>query len=168
MSKKNKLKKTLVEKMLEKDNIPFTPVKIDILNAGSNNKKQMLKQASIPRESLIYKTLASSGNETGLVVAVLPITKRLNEKKLAFLSKNKKTEMLPLKKLQKMTGYIHGANNPVGIWHKKQGKVSIFFDEQALEDKKIYLSAGKVGRSDLVDARKVANLIGATFGNLSV
>ncbi|MBU5894509.1 aminoacyl-tRNA deacylase, partial [Vibrio cholerae O1] len=62
----------------------------------------------------IYKTLALIGDKTGPIVGILPLTEHLTEKKLAKVSGNKKVHMIPQKDLQKTTGYINGANNPVG------------------------------------------------------
>ena len=58
------------------------------------------------------------GDKTGPVIGIVPITEHLSEKKLAKISGNKKVQMIPQKDLQKTTGYVHGANNPVGIRQK--------------------------------------------------
>ncbi|MFT8878172.1 MAG: aminoacyl-tRNA deacylase [Oenococcus sp.] len=167
MSKHPRIKKTQVEQLLDKNKIVYKPIQIDFLNTSKEQIPQMLVRAGIDRQSLIYKTLASSGDKTGPIIAVLPITAHLDEKKLAAASGNKRTEMLPLKELQKTTGYVHGANNPVGIWHNHHGKFPIYFDKQALTDGKIYVSAGELGRSDLIDAQQVADLISASFADLT-
>ncbi|MDI4585216.1 aminoacyl-tRNA deacylase [Oenococcus sp. UCMA 14587] len=166
MSRRTKIKKTQVEQLLDKNNIPYQSLEINVLNQTSAEIKKTLVQAGITQESLIYKTLASNGDKTGPVIAVLPITKHLDEKKLAAVSKNKRTEMIPLKDLQKTTGYVHGANNPVGIWHNHHGKFPIYFDKTSLTDELIYVSAGELNRSDLINAKQVAELIGASFADL--
>ena len=66
----------------------------------------------------IFKTLALLGDKTGPIIGIVPITQHLSEKKLAKISGNKKVSMIPQKDLEKTTGYIHGANNPVGIRQK--------------------------------------------------
>uniref|UniRef100_UPI0031F3A628 YbaK/EbsC family protein n=1 Tax=Liquorilactobacillus sicerae TaxID=1416943 RepID=UPI0031F3A628 len=107
MSKRTKIKKTQVEQLLDKNNIPYQSLEINVLNQTSAEIKKTLAQAGINKESLIYKTRASNGDISGPVIAVLPITKHLDEKKLAAVSGNKRTEMIPLKDLQKTTGYVH-------------------------------------------------------------
>ncbi|MFT8324088.1 aminoacyl-tRNA deacylase [Oenococcus sicerae] len=166
MSKHSKIKKTQVEQLLDKNGIIYKSLEINFLNPDKEHVMQALKTAGVARESLIYKTLASNGDKTGPLIAVLPVTEHLNEKKLAQVSGNKKTEMIPLRDLQKTTGYVHGANNPVGIWHNHHGKFPIYFDNRALVDESIYVSAGELGRSDLIDAKQVAELIGAVFADL--
>ncbi len=166
MSKRTKIKKTQVEQLLDKNNIPYQSLEINVLNQTTAEIKKTLAQAGINKESLIYKTLASNGDKSGPVIAVLPITKHLDEKKLAAVSGNKRTEMIPLKDLQKTTGYVHGENNPVGIWHNHHGKFPIYFDKTSLTDQLIYVSAGELNRSDLINAKQVAELIGASFADL--
>ncbi|MHA5130834.1 aminoacyl-tRNA deacylase [Oenococcus oeni] len=166
MSKRTKIKKTQVEQLLDKNKIPYQSLELNVLNQSSTEIKKNLSKAGIPRESLIYKTLSSNGDKSGPVIAVLPVTKHLDEKKLAAVSGNKRTEMIPLKELQKTTGYIHGANNPVGIWHNHHGKFPIYFDKTSLSDELIYVSAGELNRSDLINAKQVAELIGASFADL--
>ncbi len=109
MAKKGKVKKTLVDQILDK-------AKIDHDSLSFNGLEGELPE-DVARES-IYKTLALKGDKTGPVIGIVPITEHLSEKKLAKISGNKKVQMIPQKDLQKTTGYVHGANNPVGIRQK--------------------------------------------------
>ncbi len=102
-------------------------------------------------EHVIYKTLVLTGNVTGPLVGVIPVDTHLNEKKLAKVSGNKKVNMVPLKNLLKTTGYVHGANTPVGIYEKFQ--YPIFIDNEAKEQGEIY-------------AEDLAGLVHATFADL--
>ena len=111
MAKKGKVKKTLVDQILDK-------AKIDHDSLNFNGLEGELPEG-VARES-IYKTLALKGDKTGPVIGIVPITEHLSEKKLAKISGNKKVQMIPQKDLQKTTGYVHGANNPVGIRQKQQ------------------------------------------------
>jgi Cys-tRNA(Pro)/Cys-tRNA(Cys) deacylase len=158
-----KIKKTLVEQILDKHDIPYTPLFWTLLEANQTDKAARLKEAGIA-ETDIYKTLAATGDKTGPIIAVLPITEHLSLKKLAAASGNKKVIMLPLKDLQKTTGYVHGANNPVGIWHTK--KFPIYFDASAQAQSTIAVSAGELKRSDLVNPQDIAILVGAPFVDL--
>ncbi|MCK1199902.1 aminoacyl-tRNA deacylase [Streptococcus uberis] len=155
MAKKTKLKKTLVEQILEKESIPFESLS---LNALKNE---------IPTDvpsSDIFKTLALKGDKTGPVIGILPITEHLSEKKLAKLSGNKKVVMIPQKDLQKTTGYIHGANNPVGI--RQKHNYPIFIDISAIEKKEMIVSAGEVGRSLKIDSQLLAEFVKAEFADI--
>ncbi|WP_203265840.1 aminoacyl-tRNA deacylase [Streptococcus uberis] len=155
MAKKTKLKKTLVEQILEKENIPFESLS---LNALKNEIPTDLSSSDI------FKTLALKGDKTGPVIGILPITEHLSEKKLAKLSGNKKVVMIPQKDLQKTTGYIHGANNPVGI--KQKHNYPIFIDISAIEKKEMIVSAGEVGRSLKIDSQLLAEFVKAEFADI--
>ena len=86
------------------------------------------------------------------------------KKKLAKVSGNKKVSMIPQKDLQKTTGYIHGANNPVGIRQKHH--FPIFIDNSALTLGQMIVSAGEVGRSIRIDSQVLADFVDAQFADL--
>ncbi|WP_096817629.1 aminoacyl-tRNA deacylase [Lactococcus fujiensis] len=156
MSKKHKLKKTLVEQILDKAKIEHEGLSINALE--ENTLPEGVNRSDI------YKTLALIGDKTGPVIGILPLTEHLSEKKLARVSGNKKVSMIPQKDLQKTTGYIHGANNPVGIWQNK--KFPIFIDNIALEQDWIICSAGELGRSIKINAQTLADFVHADFAEL--
>ena len=115
-------------------------------------------------ENDIYKTLALTGDKTGPVIGIIPITEHLSEKKLAKISGNKKVSMIPQKDLEKTTGYIHGANNPVGI--RQQHNFPIYIDQSALEKGKMIVSAGEIGRSIRIDSQVLADFVKANFADI--
>ena len=154
MAKKARIKKILVEQILDKANIPYETI---VFSGGMNRN-----QAELGHD--IYKTLALDGNVTGPVIGIVPVDNHLNEKKLAAVSGNKKVNMIPTKDLQRTTGYIHGANNPVGIWQTK--KFPIYFDNSAKEAGTITISAGEVGRSIRIDAETLAEFVHAKFADI--
>lgn len=152
MSKKVKVKKTLVEQILTKASIEHQGIQINAL------------EGELPSEyerSHIFKTLALLGDKTGPVIGIVPITEHLSEKKLAKISGNKKVSMIPQKDLEKTTGYIHGANNPVGI--RQKHNYPIYIDESALELEKMIVSAGEVGHSIIITPQDLANFVNANF-----
>ena len=153
--KKGKLKKTLVEQILDKAGIVHEPL---ALNALKDELPDGISKADI------YKTLALTGNK-GPVIGILPLTQHLSEKKLAKVSGNKKVSMIAQKDLQKTTGYIHGANNPVGI-HQKHA-FPIFIDEVALSKSFMIVSAGEVGRSIRIQPQVLADFVHASFVDIS-
>lgn len=155
MSKKTKLKKTLVEQILDKAGLAHEGLS---LNALEGRLPEGIKQEQI------FKTLALTGDKTGPVIGIVPITAHLSEKKLAKLSGNKKVAMIAQKDLQKTTGYVHGANNPVGI--RQKHAYPIFIDQTALELGEMIVSAGEVGRSIKIDAQTLADFVGASIADL--
>ena len=155
MAKKTKLKKTLVEQILNKEKIEHQGLQINALDDSLTEEFD---------RSQIYKTLALNGDKTGTVIGILPITEHLSEKKLAKISGNKKVSMIPQKDLEKTTGYIHGANNPVGI--RQKHSFPIFIDQTALSRESIIVSAGEVGRSIQIKAQDLADFVQAQFADL--
>ena len=117
-NKKSKMKKTQVEQILDKNNIPYEQAKFPTHQDG--DVRSMSVDHTGIDEHVIYKTLVLTGNVTGPLVGVIPVDTHLDEKKLAKVSGNKKVNMVPLKNLLKTTGYVHGANTPVGIYEKFQ------------------------------------------------
>ena len=109
MSKKSRIKKTLVDQILDKAGIEHDSL---VVNAKTGQLPEDIKREDI------FKTLALIGDKTGPIIGIIPITEHLSEKKLAKISGNKKVHMIPQKDLQSTTGYVHGANNPVGIHQK--------------------------------------------------
>ena len=152
MAKKTKAKKTLVEQILAKAGVEHQGIQINAL------------EGELPSEyerSHIFKTLALLGDKTGPVIGIVPITEHLSEKKLAKISGNKQVSMIPQKDLEKTTGYIHGANNPVGI--RQKHNYPIFIDQTALQLNEMIVSSGEVGHSIIINPQDLASFVKANF-----
>lgn len=152
MAKKVKVKKTLVEQILAKAGVEHQGIQINAL------------EGELPSDydrKHIFKTLALFGDKTGPVIGIIPITEHLSEKKLAKISGNKKVSMIPQKDLEKTTGYIHGANNPVGI--RQKHNYPIFIDQTALQLNEMIVSAGEVGHSIIISPQDLTNFVKASF-----
>lgn len=160
--KKARLKKTQVEQILDKHKIPYRQIEFPTVQDG-DIRSMKVDHLGID-EHRIYKTLVLEGPTTGPVVGVVPIDTHLDEKALARVSGNKKVEMVPLKKLVKTTGYVHGANTPVGIYEKHH--YPIYIDQAAQAEATIFVSSGQIGRSVEVSANDLAQLVNATFADL--
>ena len=89
----------------------------------------------------VFKTLVLRGNSTGIFVAVIPGNTEVNLKKAAKVSGNKKAEMVAMKELLPLTGYIRGGCSPLGM--KKP--YPIFIHKSCQQFEFIYVSAGKRG-----------------------
>ncbi len=113
------------------------------------------KQLGLPAEQ-IFKTLVANGDKTGIIVASVPGDNELDLKALARQSGNKKTELVPLKQLQHLTGYVRGAVSPLGM--KKD--YPYYLDQHALNYPFIVISAGirglqiSLSPEDLIKATK--------------
>jgi Cys-tRNA(Pro)/Cys-tRNA(Cys) deacylase len=89
----------------------------------------------------VFKTLVCEGDKTGIIVFCIPVTEELNLKKAASASANKKVEMIKVKELFQLTGYIRGGCSPIGM--KKL--FPTYIDETAQLFEEIYCSAGVRG-----------------------
>lgn len=160
--KKHGEMKTLVEKMLDKAKISYVPFTFPTHTAG--DVQQLDTQEAGVDPHLVYKTIVFTGNKTGPVVGVVPLDRRVSLKKIAKVSGNKKVELLPLKDLEKTTGYEHGANTPIGI-HETHN-YPIYIDEVAQDQPQIIVSAGKVGRSVGIDPTVLVNFVAGHFADI--
>lgn len=111
-------------------------------------------------QRLVFKTLVTSSGSGAIYVFVIPVDSELDLKKAAKVSGEKKIEMLPMKDIQKSTGYIRGGCSPVGM--KKQYRT--YIDESAKNKEKIIVSAGKIGVQMKL---KVEDLLTAVNGELA-
>jgi Cys-tRNA(Pro)/Cys-tRNA(Cys) deacylase len=89
----------------------------------------------------VYKTLVAHGNNKNIYVFIIPVEKELDLKKAAVATDEKKIEMVGVKDILKITGYIRGGCSPIGM--KKS--YPTYLDESAGLISKIVLSAGKIG-----------------------
>ena len=89
----------------------------------------------------VFKTLVTQGKSKSYYVFVIPVEKELDLKKAAKAVGEKSIDMLPLKELLPLTGYVHGGCSPIGM--KKFFKTT--FDESLNNLERVYFSGGKVG-----------------------
>lgn len=110
----------------------------------------------------VFKTLVTKGRD-GYFVFVLPAAAELDLKKAARAAGQKAVEMIPVKDLLKITGYIRGGCSPVGM--KKAFPTVIASEAEALDT--IIVSAGRIGWQMELAPESLRNLIGASFGNIT-
>lgn len=105
---------------------------------------------------MVFKTLVARGDKNGILMAVIPGAAELDLKALAAASGNKRVEMVHLKEVFALTGYIRGGCSPLGA--KKE--YPVYLDRHAEAQPTIAVSAGKRGEqlllapADLVRATK--------------
>jgi Cys-tRNA(Pro)/Cys-tRNA(Cys) deacylase len=98
-----------------------------------------------PKE--VYKTLVAMGASRNIFVFVIPVAEELDLKKAAKAAGEKNIEMLPVKDIQKWTGYIRGGCSPIGM--KKEYKT--FIDVSCRSIDSIIVSGGKIGVQIVLD-----------------
>lgn len=110
----------------------------------------------------VFKTLVLLNDKKEMVVTCIPGMEKLDLKKLAKLSGNKKLEMLPMKDLLAYTGYVRGGCSPIGI--KK--KHTAFIHESALENKTIFVSGGMRGIQIEIEPQKLIDYLKLMVGDI--
>lgn len=119
------------------------------------------KSLNMPEERL-FKTLVAKGDKTGYTVFCIPVAEELDLKKAARVSGNKKVEMLHVKELLPVTGYIRGGCSPIGM--KK--KFPVYIDETAQLFDEIGISAGVRGCQILISPYSLIKYTGAVLEDL--
>lgn len=134
-----KIEKTNAARLLDKAGISYKliPYEFDENDLAAQHVAESLGQ-DIAR---VFKTLVLHGDRTGHIVCVVPGNGEVDLKALAKASGNKKVEMIAMKDLLSVTGYIRGGCSPIGM--KKH--FPTYFHSTALDFETIYVSAGVRG-----------------------
>ena len=134
-----KPEKTNAARLLDKSKIPYAliPYEFDENDLAAQHVAESIGQDI----AKVFKTLVLHGDRTGYVVCVIPGNMEVDLKALAKVSGNKKVEMIPMKDLLQVTGYIRGGCSPIGM--KK--RFLTYFHTTAIGHDMIYVSAGVRG-----------------------
>ncbi len=111
-----------------------------------------------------FKTLVAVGKSGGHFVFVLPIAEELDLKKAARAVGEKAVELIHVKEIFGLTGYIRGGCTPIGM--KKQFPTVI--DETAILFDTIIISGGRIGAQILIDPQDLQKAIGCKFEDLTL
>lgn len=112
----------------------------------------------------VYKTLVARGERTGINVFCIPVCCELDLKKAARAAGDKNIELIPVKELLGLTGYIRGGCSPVGM--KK--KYPTYFEESCQLFEEIAVSAGERGHQMLLNPMELVELVQAKMADLIV
>lgn len=115
----------------------------------------------IPPESL-FKTLVLTGDKGSHLVCIIPANKELNLKKAAKVSGNKKVELVPVKDILSLTGYVRGGCSPIGM--KK--KFPTYIHGTCLNEDNIHVSAGFPGLQLRIAAKDLIGFCEAQVADL--
>ena len=111
---------------------------------------------------MVFKTLVCRGDKTGILMACIPGDGELDFKALAKLSGNKSVEMVALKEVLGLTGYVRGGCSPLGA--KKN--YPVFLDESCNQHPIIAISAGIRGQQLLLTPDDLQRAVKATVGKV--
>ena len=156
-----KIEKTNAARLLDKAGVPYKliPYEFDENDLAAQHVADSLGQ-DIAR---VFKTLVLHGDRTGHVVCVVPGNAEVDLKALAKASGNKKVEMIPMKDLLSVTGYIRGGCSPIGM--KK--RFPTYFHTTALDFETIYVSAGVRGLQIEIAPADLIGFVGATVASVA-
>lgn len=153
-------KKTNAARKLDDLKIDYRLIEYEV---DENNLDAVHVAASVgmPAEQ-VFKTLVVRGDKTGVLFAVIPGSKELDLKALAKASGNKRTELVALKEVLPLTGYIRGGCSPLGA--KKN--YPVFIDESCFLWDEIAISAGQRGMQILAAPDDLQSATNATIAKL--
>ena len=114
------------------------------------------EQIDLPAEQ-VFKTLVTRGDRTGINVFCIPVTDELDLRRAASLSGNKKLELIHVKELLPLTGYMRGGCSPRGM--KK--KYPTYIDETCILFDEIAVSAGMRGEQIILSPQDLMDYTGA-------
>ena len=134
-----KINKTNVARLLDKAKISYELIPYEV----DENDLSAIHVAASLGENIdqVFKTLILHGDKNGYFVCVIPGENEIDLKLAAKVSGNKKCDLIPMKELLPLTGYIRGGCSPIGM--KKA--FSTYIHETCLQYSYIYISAGQRG-----------------------
>lgn len=151
--------KTNAMRMLDKHKIPYEIIQyeceefIDGLHTA--------KKTNAPVEQS-FKTLVMQGKTGQYYVFVVPIATEVNLKNAAKVVGEKAVEMIPVKEINRITGYVRGGCTPIGM--KKQFPTVIH--ESAKQFDRIYISGGRIGTTIVLSPEALAEVTSAEFADI--
>ena len=154
------MSKTNAARILDQLKIPYElreyPWSEEELDAVS-----VAHKVGLPPEQ-VFKTLVVRGDRTGVMMACIPAAVELDLKALAAISGNKKVEMVPVKEIQALTGYVRGGVSPLGS--KKAYPLYLDASAEALDQ--VSVSAGQRGLQMVLSGPALIRATRATVASL--
>ena len=158
---KTKEQKTNVMRILEQKKVPYQAHTYPHGGAAVDGLQvaQMLEQDP----GQVFKTLVTRGHSGEYCVFVIPVEKELDLKAAARAAGEKAVEMIPVKDINKVTGYVRGGCSPIGM--KKQYRTVV--DDSCQHWDTVIFSAGKIGYQVEVSPAELPQLCGATWAPIT-
>ncbi|MDQ0359837.1 Cys-tRNA(Pro) deacylase [Breznakia pachnodae] len=150
------MKKTNAMRILDQHKITYNMYEYEV---GEEFDSHKVANKIHKPEELIYKTLVTIGKSKHYYVFIVPVEKELDLKKAAKAAKEKSIEMIAVKEINKVTGYVRGGCSPIGM--KKV--FPTFCDSSALAFDTIIVSGGKIGLQIELDPQKLSEILPLTF-----
>lgn len=152
--------KTNAMRMLDAARIPYQTLEYEV-DESDLSGVHIAETLRFPPEKM-FKTLVAKGDKTGTLVFCVPAAGEIDLRRAASITGNKKIEMIHVKDLLALTGYIRGGVSPIGM--KK--KFPTYIDESALAFEEITVSSGTRGAQLLLNRETLLKFIGAKTADL--
>ena len=159
---KDKKTVTNAMRLLNASKIKYETVEYETDEVGEHSGEAIAEMTGIPAEKS-FKTLVARGDKTGIMVSCIAVNHEVDLKKLAKVSGNKKVEMIHVKELLGLTGYIRGGVSPVGM--KK--KYPTYINETAQNFETIAISGGRCGTTLILSPNDVQKATDCVFADIT-
>ena len=140
-------------RMLSAAKIPFEVLTYEV-DESDLSGTHIATEVGLPMD-MVFKTLVAKGDKTGYLVFCIPVDHEIDLKRAAQATGNKRVEMIHVKELLPLTGYIRGGCSPIGM--KK--KFPTYFDASAADHERITVSAGVRGAQMLLDRETLVKFV---------
>lgn len=160
---KNKDEKTNVMRTLEQKGIPYTAHAYEHEEGVAVDGVTVANMLGQDPEQ-VFKTLVARGASKGIYVFVIPVAESLDLKKAAKAVGEKSIEMVAVKEINGLTGYVRGGCSPVGM--KKQYP-TVFHETAEIIDT-IMVSAGKIGLQVELEPQALIELVNGELADIVV
>ncbi len=154
------LKTTNAMRLAQAAGVPLETASYDV--SDENYDGNLVAEKIGMKPETVFKTLVLKGDKTGYLVCCLPVCEELDLKKVARASRNKSVEMIAVKELLPLTGYVRGGCSPIGM--KKA--FPTYIDETAQLFDRIAVSAGMRGEQMILSPGDLLGLAGAEYADL--
>jgi Cys-tRNA(Pro)/Cys-tRNA(Cys) deacylase len=155
------VKKTNAARILDRLNIHYEMREYEV-DESDLSAESVARKVNLPIGQ-VFKTLVARGDRTGVFLACIPGGTELDLKEMAEASGNKKVEMVSVKEVLPLTGYIRGGVSPIGT----RKPYPTYLDESALKYPFISISAGVRGSQLLVDPKSLTSVLEARLVPIS-
>ena len=160
---KQKEEKTNVMRILEQHGIPYTPHTYEHEEGVAVDGVTVARSLNQDPEC-VFKTLVARGASKGIYVFAIPVADSLDLKKAAKAVGEKSIEMVAVKEINALTGYVRGGCSPVGM---KKEYPTVFHETAEIIDT-IMVSAGKIGYQVELAPDALITLVGASTADVTV
>ena len=148
-------------RLLKAAGIPFEELEYEADEVGENFGEKIAEITGLPPD-MSFKTLVARGDKTGITVCCVPVNCEVDLKKLAKAAGDKKTEMIHVKELLGLTGYIRGGVSPIGMKKHYPTYVNI----SAADKEKVAVSGGTCGVTLIMTPQNLRKATDCKFADI--